>query len=74
MPVFLELIMVVALMLLFFFAIFLVMFLVAIALLPVEKSLSKVVWEMTAPPKRKTPAAQPGGFKGFSEKQKNAGK
>jgi len=51
-----------------FFGVFLLIFLFAMAMLPIEKSLSKVIWEMTAPPKRKTPA-QEGGFKTFSQKQ-----
>ena len=68
MPVFVELIVVVVVMLGAFFGVFLLIFLFAMAMLPVEKSLSKVIWEMTAPPKRKTPA-QEGGFKSFSQKQ-----
>lgn len=70
MPVFVEVFVVVAIMLGAFFGVFLLIFLLAMAMLPVEKSLSKVVWEMTAPPppKRKAPA-QEGGFKSFSQKQ-----
>jgi len=69
MPVFLEAIMVVAIMLASFFGVFLLLFLVALALFPVEKSLSKIVWDMTAPPKPKQ-IPQTGGFKGFSEKHR----
>ena len=70
MPVILEVIMVVLIMLLSFFGVFLLLFLFAMALLPVEKTLSQAVWEMTAPPrKRKPPPVQEGGFKGFSQKQ-----
>lgn len=68
MPVILEVIMVSAIMILSFFAVFLLIFLVAMMLLPVEKSLSKMVWEITAPQRPVT--KQPAGFKGFSEKHK----
>lgn len=68
MPLFVEVIMVVAIMLASVFGVFLLIFLFALALFPVEKSLSKMVWDMTAPPRPKqTP--QP-GFKGFSEKHR----
>lgn len=67
MPLILEVIMVVAVMLGSFFGVFLLIYLVALALFPVEKSLSKVVWDMTAP-KRKPLPQQQGGFKGFSQK------
>lgn len=69
MPVIVEVIMVVAVMLASFFGVFLLLFLFALALFPVEKSISKVVWDMTAPPPPKK-APQPGGFKGFSEKHR----
>lgn len=69
MPVILEVIMVSAIMILSFFAVFLLIFLIAMMLLPVEKSLSKMVWDMTAPQGR--PAnPQTAGFKGFSQKHK----
>jgi hypothetical protein len=68
MPLFVEVIMVVVVMLASFFGVFLLLYLVLLALFPVEKSLSKMVWDMTAPPRPKqTP--QP-GFKGFSEKHR----
>lgn len=70
MPVFVEVVMVVAIMLASFFGVFLLIFLFALALFPVEKSLSKVVWEMTEP-KRKPLPQKPGGFKGFSEKHRS---
>lgn len=69
MPIFVEVIMVVAVMLASFFGVFLLLFLFALALFPVEKSLSKVVWDMTAPPPPKK-TSQGGGFKGFSEKHR----
>jgi hypothetical protein len=68
MPLFVEMIMVVAVMMASFFGVFLLLFLVALALFPVEKSLSKMVWDMTAPPPPKK-VPQP-GFKGFSEKHR----
>lgn len=70
MPVFVEVVMVVAIMLASFFGVFLLIFLFALALFPVEKSLSKVVWEITEP-KRKPLPQKPGGFKGFSEKHRS---
>ncbi|MDD2499893.1 MAG: hypothetical protein PHN92_03615 [Geobacter sp.] len=70
MPLFVEAIMVVAIMLACFFGVFLLLFLFALALFPVEKSLSKMVWDMTTPKRR--PVSQPqGGFKGFSEKHRS---
>lgn len=68
MPLFVEAIMVVVVMLACFFGVFLLLFLFALALFPVEKSLSKMVWDMTSPPRPKQ-GAQP-GFKGFSEKHR----
>ncbi len=69
MPLFVEVIMVVAVMLACFFGVFLLLFLFALALFPVEKSLSKMVWDMTAPPQKPRQVPQP-GFKGFSEKHR----
>ena len=68
MPLFVEVFVVVVVMLGAFFGVSLLIFLFAMAMLPVEKSLSKAIWDMTAPPKRKT-SAQEGGFKTFSQKQ-----
>lgn len=68
MPLIVEVIMVVVVMLLCFFGVFMLLFLFALALFPVEKSLSKMVWDMTAPPPAKQ-VPQP-GFKGFSEKHR----
>ena len=70
MPLFVEAIMVVAIMLACFFGVFLLLYLFALALFPVEKSLSKIVWDMTAPPRPKQ-VPQGGGFKGFSEKHRS---
>lgn len=71
MPVIVEVILVSGAMILGVFAVFLLIFLIALMMLPVEKSLSKAVWEMTAPP-RKRPAQQSSepGFKGFSQKHR----
>ncbi len=52
-----------------FFMIFLLIFLVALMLLPVEKSLSKMVWEITMPRRSSTQQQSP-GFKGFSQKHR----
>lgn len=68
MPLLVEVIMVVVAMMASFFGVFLLLYLFALALFPVEKSLSKMVWDMTAPPRTKQ-APQP-GFKGFSEKHR----
>jgi len=68
MPLFVEVIMVVVAMMASFFGVFLLLYLFALALFPVEKSLSKIVWDMTAPPRPKQ-MPQP-GFKGFSEKHR----
>lgn len=70
MPLILEVMMVVAVMLLCVVGVFLLLFLIASALFPVEKSLSKIVWDMMAPKRKPAPPQQQGGFKGFSEKHK----
>lgn len=70
MSVILEVIMVSAIMILSFFGVFMLVFLIAWMLLPVEKSLSKMVWEMTAPPPPKPANTTAPGFKGFSQKHK----
>ena len=63
MPPIVELIVVVAAMIGSFFLIFLLMFLLALFLAPIERSLSKMVWNMS-PSKRQ----DPGSFKDFSKK------
>jgi len=47
MPLFVEVFVVVVVMLGAFFGVFLLIFLFAMAMLPVEKSLSKAIWDMT---------------------------
>lgn len=69
MPVFVEVILASGIMIISFFAVFLLVFLVAVMMLPVEKSLSKVIWDMTAP-KRSKPVQTGAGFKGFSQKHR----
>ena len=66
MPVFVEAILVSAAMLLVFALAFLAMFLLAISMFPVEQSLSKIIWEATAPKKRKPPPKAT--FRDFSKK------
>jgi len=70
MPLFVEVIMVVVIMLASVFGVFLLIFLFALALFPVEKSLSKIVWDATTPKRKPIPQPQ-GGFKGFSEKHRS---
>lgn len=67
----LEIMMIVVVMLFCVVCVFLLLFIIASALFPVEKSLSKIVWDLMAP-KRKPlpPPKQQGGFRGFSEKHK----
>lgn len=53
-------------MILLFFLFFLVLFMIAITLSPIEKSLSKMIWDATTPPPAKIPAKS--SFKDFSRK------
>ena len=67
MPPIIELIVVVFTMIAAFFMVFLMMFLLALFLSPIEKSLSKIIWDATAPPPpRQVP--KPSSFKDFSKK------
>ncbi len=71
MPIVIEIIMIVAVMLFCVVCVFLLLFVIASALFPVEKSLSKVVWELMTPKRKQLPSSkQQGGFRGFSEKHK----
>ena len=65
MPPFIELIVVVVIMIVAFFTVFLLMFLLALFLAPIERSLSKMIWENSSPP---VPAAPQVSFKDFSKK------
>jgi hypothetical protein len=67
MPPIVELIVVVVTMIGAFFLIFMLMFLLALCLYPVERSLSKMIWEMTEP------ARQKAAFKDFSKKRPGTG-
>lgn len=65
MPPIVEVIVVVTAMLGAFFLVFMMMFLLALFLAPIERSLSKMIWDMTTPTARPT---QAGSFKDFSKK------
>jgi hypothetical protein len=67
MPVFLEAIIISMVMLMMFGAAFVAIFLVAMTMAPVERSLSKMIWDATTP-KRPLPQPPKGGFKDFSSK------
>lgn len=67
MPPFVELIIIVFTMLGAFFLVFLLIFLLALFLSPIERSLSKVIWDMQAPPPPPVPVKK-GSFKDFSRK------
>ena len=66
MPIIFEAILVSAAMLLVFATAFLAVFLLAITLFPVERSLSKIIWEATAPKKLRPPPKV--SFRDFSKK------
>ena len=67
MPVILEAILVSAGMLLIFALAFVALFLLAISMMPVERSLSKMIWDATTPKKR-APIPAKGSFRDFSTK------
>jgi len=62
-----ELIITVVVMITAFFLMFLVMFLLALFLAPVERVLSKIVWDITEP-RVVLAAPKPSNFKSFSAK------
>lgn len=67
MPVILEAILVSLGMLLIFSLAFLALFLLAITMIPVERGLSKMIWDATAP--KRLPVSQPKTtFRDFSKK------
>lgn len=66
MPIIIEAILVSAAMLLIFALAFLGLFLLAISMFPVERSLSKIIWEATAPKKIRLPPK--GSFRDFSKR------
>ena len=67
MPIILEAIVISIVMLLIFGASFFAIFLLAIAMAPVEHGLSKIIWESTTP-RRKSQMQQNGTFRDFSMK------
>ena len=67
MPVILEAILVSAGMLIIFALAFLAIFLLAITMSPIERSLSKIIWDATTPKKLPTPTPK-GSFRDFSKK------
>ena len=67
MPVFVEVLFVTFTMIALFFLAFLVMFLLALFLSPIERELSKMVWSATSPPPS-APAKQRGSYRDFSKK------
>lgn len=66
MPIIIEAILVSGAMLLIFAVAFLAIFLLAISMFPVERSLSKIIWEATAPKKLRPPPKP--SFRDFSKK------
>ena len=67
MPVIIEAILVSASMLFIFSLAFLSIYLLAITMMPIERSLSKIIWDATTP-KRPAPAPPKGSFRDFSRK------
>lgn len=67
MPVVLEAILVSAGMLIIFGLAFLSVFLLAITMAPIERGLSKMIWDATTP-KRPAPVQPKGSFRDFSKK------
>lgn len=67
MPVIIEAILLSAGMLLIFFLAFVALFLLAITMTPIERSLSKMIWDATTP-KRPLPTLPKGSFRDFSKK------
>jgi len=67
MSLMLEAIIITIVMLFIFAAAFVTLLLLALAMVPVERGMSKIIWESTAPKRRIE--AQPGGtFRDFSSK------
>jgi len=67
MPVIVEAILLSAGMLLIFILAFVALFLLAITMDPIERSLSKMIWDATTP-KRPLPTLPKGSFRDFSKK------
>jgi hypothetical protein len=67
MPVVIEAILVSAGMLIIFSLAFLAIFLLAVTMAPIERGLSKIIWDATMP-KAPIPAPPKGSFRDFSRK------
>jgi hypothetical protein len=67
MPVIIEAILLSAGMLLIFILAFVALFLLAVIMTPIERSLSKIIWDATTPKGRLPPPAK-GSFRDFSKK------
>jgi hypothetical protein len=67
MPVIIEAILLSAGMLLIFFLAFVALFLLAVTMTPIERSLSKMIWDATEP-KGPLPTLPKGSFRDFSKK------
>jgi Na+-transporting methylmalonyl-CoA/oxaloacetate decarboxylase gamma subunit len=67
MPLIIEAILMSMGMIVIFFLAFLVLFILALALAPIERELSKYIWTHTAPPPLKVPTPT-GSFRDFSKK------
>lgn len=68
MPVILEAILVSAGMLFIFAMAFLAIFLLAVTMAPIERSLSKMIWDATMPKKRPLPTQPKSSYRDFSRK------
>lgn len=68
MPVILEAILVSAGMLFIFFLAFLAIYLLAIAMSPIERGLSKIIWDATVPKRPSATPSKVGSFRDFSRK------
>lgn len=68
MPIFVEAILISAGMLLIFFLAFFMLFLLALAMAPIERGLSKIIWDHMTPKKPLPSPQSKGSFKDFSKK------
>ena len=67
MPVIIEAILLSAGMMLIFFLVFAALFLLAVTMMPIERSLSKMIWDAQTP-KKPLPNLPKGSFRDFSKK------
>lgn len=68
MPPIIEFFVIIFTMLGAFFLVFVLMYLLALFLSPIERSLSKMIWSMHASPPPPPPAPAKGSFRDFSRK------